>query len=107
MKIGLPSCQQDIDILISTQDPFYANMFSNAGFQITSDQKVPDALVDNLVISGNEEKVAARINELLSAGLDELMVSPVPVTGTGEDSTATGTTHAFDRSAIMWYTEET
>lgn len=65
--------------------PFYAKMFSNAGFQVTSDQMVPDALVDNLVISGNEEKVAARINELLSAGLDELMVSPVPVTGTCED----------------------
>ena len=65
--------------------PFYAKMFSNAGFQVTSDQMVPNALVDNLVISGNEEKVAARINELLSAGLDELMVSPVPVTGTGED----------------------
>jgi alkanesulfonate monooxygenase SsuD/methylene tetrahydromethanopterin reductase-like flavin-dependent oxidoreductase (luciferase family) len=65
--------------------PFFANVFSNAGFQITSDQKVSDALVDNLVISGNEEKVSARINELLSAGLDELMVSPVPVTGTGED----------------------
>ena len=61
--------------------PFFANMFSNAGFQITSDQKVSDALVDNLVISGNEEKVAARINELLSTGLDELMISPVPVTG--------------------------
>ena len=65
--------------------PFYAKMFSNAGFQVTSDQMVPNALVDNLVISGNEEKVAARINELLSAGLDELMISPVPVTGTGED----------------------
>ena len=65
--------------------PFYANMFSNAGFPVTSEQMVPNALVDNLVISGNEEKVAARINELLSAGLDKLMVSPVPVTGTGED----------------------
>jgi F420-dependent oxidoreductase-like protein len=65
--------------------PFYAKMFSNAGFQVTSDQMVPNALVDNLVISGNEEKVAARINELLSAGLDEQMISPVLVTGTGED----------------------
>ena len=65
--------------------PFYANMFSNAGFQLTTDQTVPGALVDNLVISGNEEKVAGRINELLSAGLDELMVSPVPAIGIGED----------------------
>ena len=37
------------------------------------------------MISGNEEKVAGRINELLSAGLDELMVSPVPAIGIGED----------------------
>ena len=65
--------------------PFYANMFSNAGFQITPDHTVPDALLDNLVVSGNEATVAARLTELLGAGLDELMVSPVPGTGTGED----------------------
>lgn len=59
-------------------------MFSNAGFQITSDQMVPDALVDNLVISGNEATVAARLTELLGAGLDELIVSLVPIAGTGE-----------------------
>ena len=59
--------------------PFYANMFSNAGFQLTSDQTVPDALVDNLVISGNEDSVAARFTELLATGLDELMVSLVPI----------------------------
>jgi F420-dependent oxidoreductase-like protein len=65
--------------------PFYANMFSNAGFQITSDQMVPDALVDNLVISGNDATVAARLNELLAAGLDELMLSLVPIKETGDD----------------------
>ena len=65
--------------------PFYANMFSNAGFHMTSDQMVPDALVDNLVISGNETTIAERLTELLGAGLDELMVSLVPITGTGED----------------------
>jgi F420-dependent oxidoreductase-like protein len=65
--------------------PFYANMFSNAGFQITSDQMVPDSLVKNLVISGNEATVAARLTELLAAGLDELMVSLVPIAGVGGD----------------------
>jgi F420-dependent oxidoreductase-like protein len=65
--------------------PFYANMFSNAGFQITSDQMAPDALVDNLVISGNHATVAARLNELLAAGLDELMISLVPIKETGDD----------------------
>ncbi|MGH9976840.1 MAG: LLM class flavin-dependent oxidoreductase, partial [Nitrososphaeraceae archaeon] len=64
---------------------FYANMFSNAGFQITSDQMVPDALIDNLVISGNETTIAARLAELLGTGIGELMVSLVPITGTGED----------------------
>ena len=39
-----PSCPQDIDFLIFTPIPFYANMFSSAGFQMTSDQSVPDAL---------------------------------------------------------------
>jgi F420-dependent oxidoreductase-like protein len=68
--------------------PFYANMFSNAGFQITTDQKVSDALVDNLIISGNDAAVAARFNELLAAGLDELMISLVPITETGDDEQA-------------------
>jgi hypothetical protein len=58
--------------------PFYANTFSNADFSLTSDQTVPDALVDSLVIFGNESIVADRLTELLTAGLDEVMVSLVP-----------------------------
>jgi hypothetical protein len=65
--------------------PFYANMFSNAGFRITSDQMLPDALVDNLVISGNEAAVAALLTELLAAGLDELMVSLVPIAACSDE----------------------
>jgi hypothetical protein len=65
--------------------PFYANMFSNAGFSLTSDQAIPDTLVDSLVISGNESIVAARLTELLAAGLDELMVSLVHTTGADDD----------------------
>ena len=60
-------------------------MFSNAGFQLTSDQTIPDALVDNLVISGDEATVSSRFADLLAAGLDELMVSLVPTTGTVEE----------------------
>src|SRR5690242_9991462 len=65
--------------------PFYTNMFSNAGFSLTSDQAIPDTLVDSLVISGNESIVAARLTELLAAGLDELMVSLVRTTCAGDD----------------------
>ena len=87
--------------------PFYANMFSNAGFSlIISDQAVPDALVDNLVISGNESTINAQFAEILSGRSGRvLMVSLVPTTGGSDDEP--GTTHAFDRSTIMWYTEET
>ena len=42
--------------------PFYANMFSNAGFPLTSDQAIPDTLVDNLVISGNESNTVGAIH---------------------------------------------
>jgi len=65
--------------------PFYANMFSDAGFPLTSDQTVPDALVNSLVISGNETTVAARFTELLAAGLDELMIALLPINDAGGD----------------------
>ena len=66
--------------------PFYANMFSAAGFPLTSDQTVRDVLVDSLVISGNEATVVPQFTELLVTGLDELMVSLVPTAGAGNDS---------------------
>ena len=65
--------------------PFYANMFSNAGFQLTTDQTVSEALVDSLVISGNESTVAARFTELLAAGLDELNVALLPITDASDE----------------------
>ncbi len=64
--------------------PFYANMFTNAGIQSTSDQQVmSDDLVMSLVIWGNEATVDARFTELLAVGLDELMVSLIPTGGAG------------------------
>ena len=38
-----------------------------------------DALIDSLIVSGDEDNVATRITELLATGLDEIMVMPVPV----------------------------
>ncbi|MFY9565648.1 MAG: hypothetical protein WAQ29_04800 [Nitrososphaeraceae archaeon] len=71
-KVGVP--------LISTQSSFfYTKMFSDAGFPLTANQLLSDALVDNVIISGNEDIVAARFTELLTAGLDEPMVNPVPI----------------------------
>jgi F420-dependent oxidoreductase-like protein len=60
--------------------PFYVKMFSDAGFSLTAGQtSVPDSLVDSLIVSGNEDTVAAQFTELLAAGLDELMVTLVPI----------------------------
>jgi F420-dependent oxidoreductase-like protein len=77
--------------------PFYANMFSNAGFQITSDQSVPDALVDTLLVSGNAATVSARLREHLEAGLDELLVTLVPISETAEDEQQERLMHLIGR----------
>jgi alkanesulfonate monooxygenase SsuD/methylene tetrahydromethanopterin reductase-like flavin-dependent oxidoreductase (luciferase family) len=70
------------------QIPFYANMFTNAGFPSTPNQAMSDDLVESLVVSGTEAAVAARFTELLAAGLDELMVSLVPTSDEGDEEHA-------------------
>jgi alkanesulfonate monooxygenase SsuD/methylene tetrahydromethanopterin reductase-like flavin-dependent oxidoreductase (luciferase family) len=76
--------------------PFYAKMFADAGFPITTDNdggggggepNVPDTLVNSLVISGSESTVAARFKELLDAGLGELMVTIVPIADAHDEQT--------------------
>ncbi len=59
--------------------PHYMRMFADAGFPVPGNGTLPEALVDALVVSGKSEAVEARLRELLAAGLDELMVSVVPV----------------------------
>ena len=59
--------------------PFYVKMFADAGFPLTSDKKVTDEFVNNMIISGNEDTVAKSLTKLLNAGLDEVMVSLVSV----------------------------
>jgi F420-dependent oxidoreductase-like protein len=60
--------------------PFYANMFADAGFPTSPDGTISDALIDSLIISGNEATIAARLVDLLARGLDELLIMLVPVT---------------------------
>jgi hypothetical protein len=59
--------------------PFYASMFAEAGFPVSSDGTISDTLIDNLVVSGDEATVKQRLVELLGMGLDELLVMQVPV----------------------------
>lgn len=59
--------------------PFYANMFADAGFPVSLDGTMSDALIDSLVVSGNEAAITERLVGLLAAGLDELLVMPIGV----------------------------
>jgi F420-dependent oxidoreductase-like protein len=68
-----------------TSYPFYVKMFTNAGFPTTIGSAAPDSLVGSLVISGDEDMVAARFSELLSLGLDELMVTLLPIIDAGDE----------------------
>ena len=59
--------------------PFYAKMFAAAGFPISSDGAGTDNLARELVIWGSEESIRDRIKELLSRGVDELLLNLVTV----------------------------
>jgi len=59
--------------------PFYARMFADAGFPVGSDGAMPDALLDALVVAGTPESVRARLEEIQAAGVDELIVTHIPV----------------------------
>jgi alkanesulfonate monooxygenase SsuD/methylene tetrahydromethanopterin reductase-like flavin-dependent oxidoreductase (luciferase family) len=68
-----------------TRYPFYVKMFTSAGFPTRLGSAAPDSLVDSLVISGNEDTVTARFSELLASGLDELMITLLPIADTGDE----------------------
>jgi F420-dependent oxidoreductase-like protein len=67
--------------------PFYQGMFADAGFPIPSDNTMPDALLDELVVSGSPDEVAARLHQIQAAGVDELLVMRINVADAdGEDA---------------------
>jgi len=59
--------------------PFYTNMFRAAGLPVSEDGSGVDLLVDNLVVSGSEDKVKKQLLAFLSSGLDELLITLVHV----------------------------
>ena len=82
--LAMAAGHQYIDKNIMTL-PFYVKMFTSAGFPTTLGNAAPDTLVDNLVISGNEDEVTVRFSELLASGLDELMVTLLPIKDTYDE----------------------
>jgi F420-dependent oxidoreductase-like protein len=67
--------------------PFYANMFAAAGYPVQSDGTLGDALIEALVVMGDAEAIAARLHELLAAGLDELLLTMVNVGDSASERT--------------------
>jgi alkanesulfonate monooxygenase SsuD/methylene tetrahydromethanopterin reductase-like flavin-dependent oxidoreductase (luciferase family) len=65
----------------------FARMLVQAGFAgaLDGDEAELDALTRARVISGNEETVRGRLQELLTSGLNELLLQLVPIADAGEE----------------------
>jgi alkanesulfonate monooxygenase SsuD/methylene tetrahydromethanopterin reductase-like flavin-dependent oxidoreductase (luciferase family) len=59
--------------------PFYAGMFAMAGYPVEQDGRMPDGLVDDLLVSGTADQVRDRLEMIRRRGIDELLISHVPV----------------------------
>ena len=68
--------------LASPLQPFYRRMLIAAGFPEASEGNWSDTMIDSVVFSGDETRVAERIQEMFSFGASEMLISPV---GAGED----------------------
>ena len=59
--------------------PFYRGMFKDAGYEVNPDNSLPDALLDELVVSGSPDEIAARLHQIQKAGVDEVLVMRINV----------------------------
>jgi alkanesulfonate monooxygenase SsuD/methylene tetrahydromethanopterin reductase-like flavin-dependent oxidoreductase (luciferase family) len=57
--------------------PFYIQMLAAAGFPEASAGSWSDAMIDAVVLSGEESRVADRMQELFAFGATEILVSPL------------------------------
>jgi F420-dependent oxidoreductase-like protein len=67
--------------------PFYANMFAASGYGVQPDGSLSDGLIDAIVVAGDEVAVTARLDELLASGLDELLLTAVPMGDVADERT--------------------
>ena len=65
--------------------PEFKTLFSTAGLPESTDGRWGQSMVDAVVPWGDESRVAERLKEILSFGVSEIIVSPVPA---GADSEA-------------------
>ncbi len=80
------------------KSPFYAQMFTDAGFPEVSEGTWSDAMVDATVIWGNEEQIQAKMKQWLSYGFGELMAHPV-IVGTNRETALLATMEVIATAA--------
>jgi F420-dependent oxidoreductase-like protein len=68
--------------------PFYQRMFAAAGYPLGPDNAVSDTLIENLVLSGDDDAITAGIHERLERGMDELLLNLVPTDDPRSDEDA-------------------
>ena len=61
------------------RSPFYARMFSAAGFPTAADTGWTDEMLDSVVVSGDETSVAAQIEEIFKLGASEVLATVISV----------------------------
>jgi alkanesulfonate monooxygenase SsuD/methylene tetrahydromethanopterin reductase-like flavin-dependent oxidoreductase (luciferase family) len=75
--------RDEVHRLVATQfryfgdEPFYARMFADAGYPLLPDGGVSPELIDDLVVSGTPDEIAAQLHHRLDLGFDVLMVNPL------------------------------
>ena len=62
-------------------NPFYANMFAQAGYADTPSSGWTNEMLDQVLIAGDEDAVASRIRTLFEWGATELLATPIPAGG--------------------------
>ncbi|MCX7624463.1 MAG: LLM class flavin-dependent oxidoreductase [Thermomicrobium sp.] len=77
--------------------PFYAQMFATAGFPLENGNP-SDALLDELVVWGDQDTVGERLARLLESGIDELLTMLIPANDYhAEEAALAGVLAALDR----------
>ena len=59
--------------------PFYRAMFAAAGFPVGEPGDPPGELVAEVVVSGDAPQVVERLRSILDRGVDEVLVTLLPV----------------------------
>ena len=68
--------------------PFYARMFADAGHPLDAEGRITDGLLDVLLVHGTPAEIADGLRRRLAGGLDELMVSLLPMADRGSEEEA-------------------